>query len=212
MDLLAMAIAVIVVLAILLFAEWGWRKHWLNGEIGRKFVHITVGTFVAFWPFFMGWTEIRILSLSFFIVVLVAMKLKLFHSLGSVQRPTYGELFFALSVGALTIITNVDSIYAVAILMMALADGFAAIVGTYWGRENKYHLFSRTKSWAGTATFFFISLALLIGYSLFSNAGLAWEYVLAATLGATLIENLAALGFDNLLVPIGVGMLLTLVY
>lgn len=207
-----MAIAVFVVLAILLFAEWGWRRHWLSGEIGRKFVHITVGTFVAFWPFFMGWSEIRLLSLSFFVVVLIAMRLKIFRAIGSVQRPTYGELFFALSVGALTIITNVDSIYAVAILMMALADGFAAIIGTRYGRENKYHLFSRTKSWAGTATFFVISLGLLIGYSLFSNAGLAWEYVLAAAVGATIIENLAALGFDNLLVPVGVGILLTLVY
>lgn len=207
-----MAISVLVVLAILLFAEWGWRRNWLKGEIGRKFVHITVGTFVAFWPFFMGWTEIRILSLSFFVVVLIAMQLKAFHAIGSVQRPTYGEVFFALSVGILTVITNVKSIYAVGILMMALADGFAAIVGTYWGRENKYHLFSRTKSWAGTLTFFIISLGLLVGYSLFSNAGLAWEYIVLAAVGATLIENLAALGFDNLLVPVGIGILLTLVY
>lgn len=212
MDIMAMAIAVVIVFALLLLAEWGWRKGWLSGEAGRKFVHITVGTFVAFWPFFMGWTEIRIMSLSFFIVVLIAMQLRVFHTIGSVQRPTYGELFFALSVGALTLITNVASIYAVSILLMALADGFAAIVGTKYGRENKYHLFGRTKSLAGSLTFFAISLLLLTGYSLFSNAGLAWEYVLIAALGATVIENLAALGFDNLLVPIGLGILLTALY
>jgi phytol kinase len=211
MDLMPMSISALVVLGILLFAEYGWRKHWLNGEIGRKFVHITVGTFVAFWPFFMDWEDIRILSLAFFVVVLLSMQLGIFRAINSVLRPTYGEIFFALSVGLLTVVTVSKSIYAVAILQMALADGFAAIVGTYYGRENKYHLFGRTKSIVGSLTFFVISLALLTGYALLSNAGLAWQYVVIAAAGATLVENIAALGFDNLFVPIAVGILLAVV-
>lgn len=204
--------AAVAVFAILLVAELGWRKHWLNGEVGRKFVHITVGTFVAFWPLFLDWDDIRILSLAFFVVVLVSMQLGFFKVIKSVLRPTYGEVFFALSVGLLTVLTTSKAIYAVAILQMALADGFAAIVGTRFGRENKYHLFGRTKSIAGSLTFFVISLVLLIGYSLFSDAGLAMHYVVAAAIGATLIENIAALGFDNLLVPVGVAFLLSFVY
>ena len=212
MDILRIMYAALVVLVILLVAEVGWRKHWLNGEVGRKFVHITVGTFVAFWPLFLDWDDIRILSLAFFVVVLISMQLGFFRVIKSVLRPTYGEVFFALSVGLLTIITASRAIYAVAILQMALADGFAAIIGTRYGRENKYHLFGRTKSVAGSLTFFVISLALLIGYSLFSGAGLAWHYVVLAALGATFIENIAALGFDNLVVPVGVAFLLTMVH
>ncbi len=212
MDIVRIMYAAVVVLGILLAAELGWRKHWLSGEIGRKFVHITVGTFVAFWPLFLGWGDIRILSLSFFVVVLISMQMGFFRVIKSVLRPTYGEIFFALSVGLLTVITVSKAIYAVAILQMALADGFAAIVGTRYGRENKYHLFGRTKSLAGSLTFFVISLTLLIGYSLFSEAGLAWHYVVLTALGATLIENIAALGFDKLVVPVGVAFLLTLVY
>ena len=94
-----MALAVGVVFALLLLSEWGWRRHWLHGEVGRKFVHVTVGTFVAFWPYFLDWTEIRLLSLAFFVVVLMSMHLGVFRAIGSVQRPTYGEIFFALSVG-----------------------------------------------------------------------------------------------------------------
>ena len=203
-----MAFAVSIVLALLLVSEWGWRKHWLHGEVGRKFVHITVGTFVAFWPYFLDWTEIRLLSLAFFVVVLASMHLGVFKAIGSVQRPTYGEIFFALSVGLLTIITTSKGIYAAAILQMALADGFAAIIGGRFGTENKYHLYGRTKSLAGSATFFVISLALLIGYSQFSDNGLIWQYVVIGALGATLLENIAALGFDNLLVPVAVGLLL----
>ena len=212
MDILRIMYAATAVLAILLVAEIGWRKHWLSGEVGRKFVHITVGTFVAFWPLFLDWDDIRILSLAFFVVVLVSMQLGFFKVIKSVLRPTYGEVFFALSVGLLTIITVSKAIYAVAILQMALADGFAAIVGTRYGRENKYHLFGRTKSIVGSLTFFVISLALLVGYSLFSEAGLAMHYVVIAAIGATFIENIAALGFDNLLVPVGVAFLLAFVY
>lgn len=204
--------AAAVVLGILLFAELGWRRHWLNGEIGRKFVHITVGTFVAFWPLFLSWEDIRILSLAFFVVVLVSMHFGFFRVIKTVIRPTYGELFFALSVGLLTVITTSKGIYAVAILQMALADGFAAIVGTRFGRENKYHLFGRSKSLIGSLTFLVISLALLTGYSVLSETGLAWHYVVLTAIGATLIENIAALGFDNLVVPVAVASMLVVVY
>lgn len=203
-----MVITVFTVLVILLLSELGWRKHWLHGEVGRKFVHVTVGTFVAFWPYFLGWTEIRLLSLAFFVVVLTTMHLGLFRAIGSVQRPTYGEIFFALSVGLLTLITESKGVYAAAILQMALADGFAAIVGGRYGTQNKYHLFGRTKSIVGSMTFFVISLSLLIGYSLFSIAGLEWQLVMVTALLATLLENVAALGFDNLLVPLVVGIML----
>ena len=208
MNLINMGLAVGIVFGLLLLSEWGWRKHWLHGEVGRKFVHVTVGTFVAFWPYFLDWTEIRLLSLAFFVVVLASMHLGVFKAIGSVQRPTYGEIFFALSVGLLTIITTSKGLYAAAILQMALADGFAAIIGGRFGTENKYHLYGRTKSLAGSATFFVISLALLIGDSQFSDNGLIWQYVVIGALGATLLENIAALGFDNLLVPVAVGLLL----
>jgi phytol kinase len=212
MDLIPISFAAGVVLGILFFAEYGWRKRWLIGEIGRKFVHITVGTFVAFWPFFMDWEDIRVLSLAFFVVVLLSMQLGLFRAINSVLRPTYGEIFFALSVGLLTVVTASKGIYAAAILQMALADGFAAIFGTYFGRENKYHLFGRTKSIVGTLTFFVISISLLVGYAIFSQAGLSWQYVLITAVAATFVENIAALGFDNLFVPMAVGLLLVAAY
>ena len=208
MNLTNMGLAVGVVLALLLASEMGWRKHWLSGEVGRKFVHVSVGVFVAFWPYFLNWTEIRVMRLAFFVVVLASMHLGVFKAIGSVQRPTYGEIFFALSVGLLTVITTSKGVYAAAILQMALADGFAAIVGSKYGVQNKYHMFGRAKSLVGSLTFFVISLGLLIGYSQFSDNGLAWQFVFGGALLATLLENIAALGFDNLLVPIAIAIVL----
>src|SRR4051812_4841225 len=130
-------LSVIAVLVILVVSEIGWRRHWLRGEIGRKLVHILVGSFVAFWPYFLSWNQIRFLSLAFLAVVLISNYFKIFHAVHSVQRPTFGEVFFAITVGLLTFVTDDKAIYTTALLQMSLADGIAALVGTHFGRDNK---------------------------------------------------------------------------
>lgn len=204
-----LTLSVLAIFVVLCVSELGWRKHWLDNEIGRKFVHITVGSFVAFWPFFLSWNEIRLLSLAFFVVVIISDRLKLFRAINSVQRPTYGEIFFALTVGLLTCITQSKGVYAAALLQMSLADGFAAISGTKFGRDNKYHLWGHSKTVVGTTTFIVTSLVILIGYSLLSVSGLPAYVIVLGAVGAGLLENIAPLGLDNLVVPLYIGLLLT---
>lgn len=204
-----MLLSVLVVFCVLVLSEIGWRKHWLNNEFGRKFVHITVGSFVAFWPFFLSWNEIRFLSVAFLAVVIVSDRFKIFRAIHSVQRPTFGEICFAVVVGLLTFITHHKGIYAAALLQMSLADGLAAIVGTRYGRENKYYLFGHAKSVAGTLAFIVTSLAILTGYSLVSVKGLSAAGIVFGALFAALVENIAVFGLDNLLVPLFIGLMLT---
>jgi dolichol kinase len=189
-------LSVLAVFFILLASEYGWRKHWMANEFGRKFVHITVGSFVAFWPFFMTWNDIRLLSLAFLFVVIVSNQLKVFRAIRSVQRPTFGEICFAAVVGLLTYVTHSKGIYAAALLQMS-------------GRDNKYHVLGHIKSIVGTATFLIVSLMLLVGYGLYSVAGISLGAALFGAIGAALIENLAPLGLDNLVVPLFIGILLT---
>ena len=206
--MIALIATILAVLVVLLVSEWGWRKGWLHGEFGRKFVHILVGSFVAFWPLYLSWNQIRLLSLAFLVVVIITTYLNLFHAIHSVQRPTYGEFFFALIVGLLTFITDSTAVYMAAILQMSLADGLAAIVGTRYGRENKYHLLGHTKSLAGTLTFFVVSLAILVGYNLLAGASLPVSLILFGALITAALENIAVLGLDNLVVPLFVCVLL----
>lgn len=202
-------LSVLAVLLVLILSEFGWRKHLLDNEVGRKFVHISVGSFVAFWPFFLSWQAIRWLSLAFLIVVVISSRLKLLRAINSVQRPTYGEVFFAITVGLLTFITHDRAVYAAALLQMSLADGFAAIVGTRFGRDNKYHVLGHTKSVAGTVTFIVVSVLLLVGYNIFNSHGVSVTTILLASIGAALLENISPLGLDNLTVPLYIGLLLT---
>lgn len=198
----------LVILTILLLNELLWRKQDVHGEFSRKFVHVTVGSFVAFWPFYLSWTQIEMLGGAFLIVVSLSKYLKLFQAIHSVQRPTWGEAFFALSVLVIALITHNKWIYATSILQMSLADGLAAIIGIRYGHRQNYSVLGHTKSILGTLTFFVTSLLILLGYSHFSGVELSSVTLIAISVLASLFENIAAFGLDNLLVPLIVALLL----
>lgn len=202
-----MIITVLAVLVVLLVSEFWWRKHIKHSEFSRKSVHITVGSFVAFWPFYLTWDQIRLMSLGFLIVVSVSKYFRLFRAIHSVQRPTMGELYFALAAGAVTYLTHDHWIYTTALLQMSLADGFAAVMGVRYGRQS-YLVFGHRKSLVGTVTFFLTSLAILVSYTLVTPAHLGPMFMIGAAALAAIVENLAVAGVDNLLVPALIAWLL----
>jgi len=204
---MALILTILAVFLILLGSEWWWRKRITHSEFSRKFVHITIGSFVAFWPFFLSWNEIRLLSVSFVIIIGLSKYFHVFRAIHSVQRPTLGELYFALAVGLLTYVTQNEWIYMAALLQMSLADGFAAVSGVRFGKQS-YLMFSHRKTLVGSLTFFVTSLVILIGYAHFADVHLGLIFVLGAAALATVIENFAVAGLDNLLVPLVVGLLL----
>jgi len=176
--------------------------------MSRKFIHIVVGSLVALGPFYLSWTEIIILSVGFIFVVGISRYFNIFQSIHAVERPTWGEVFFALAVGALVFITNEPWIYAAALLHMSLADGLAAVVGVTWGRRTSYMIFRHPKSLVGSVTFFAVSVAILFGYSAMSGSPLNLGIILGLAIMATAIENLGVAGLDNLLVPVVIGVAL----
>ncbi|HET7630139.1 MAG TPA: hypothetical protein VFK03_02085, partial [Candidatus Saccharimonadales bacterium] len=144
--------ATLPILLALLLNEWWWhgRRH---GEASRKLIHISVGTFVAFWPLFLSWQQIELLSLAFVGAVLISRQFHVFKAIHSVQRPTWGELYFGIAVGLVAMLTHEPAIYVAALLHMSLADGLAAIVGHRYGHRYVYRIFGSSKSRLGTATF-----------------------------------------------------------
>ena len=199
--MLLVAAILIGILMVLLLSEWLWRHHGLHPEYVRKFVHISVGSFVAFWPFFLQRPVIVGLSLAFITVVIAARHLNLFRAIRSVQRPTWGEVFFALAVGLLAYEAHSQWIYMIALLHMSLADGLAAVIGTRFGKSTAYHVFGYRKSVAGTMTFAVVSLFLLLGYVMLTH-GTYSPWLLLIACGATILENLAVHGFDNVAIPV----------
>lgn len=204
-------IAVCIVLALLLLNEYWWHRRRVHGELSRKFIHITVGSFVAFWPFFLPWSAIQLLSVAFLLGVALSKYLHIFQAIHSVQRPTWGEIYFALAVGLTTLITHNKWIYMISLLQMSLADGLAAVIGVRYGKRHHYLVMGHPKSVVGSATFFVISLALLIGFNIWSGETISPWFMLGVASVATLIENLGAKGLDNILIPLFVASMLSLV-
>jgi len=206
--MLALILTVLTVFVLLVINELWWRHREVHTEFGRKFIHVTVGGFVAFWPFILSWHQIEILSVAFFVVVVASKYLHVFQAIHSVQRPTWGELFFAIAVGSVALVTHNKWIYAAALMQMALADGLAAIIGVQYGNRLKYLVFKHPKSVAGTFTFFVVSLGILLAYSHLGGQPLTTGYMLLVAALATALENVAVWGLDNLLVPLLVAAML----
>lgn len=201
--------AVLVVFVILILAEYSSRYKGVHSELTRKLTHIMVGMFVAFWPFFLSWRQIQILSLAFLIVVLVSVKLDIFRSIHAVKRNMTGEVLFAMVIGILAFITTEPAVFAVAMLYLSLGDGMAAIVGLLWGDSNKYKVLGHTKSVAGSLAFFFTALLIMIAYATFGDAPYSGLTIIWLPVIATITENLAINGSDNLLMPLLVALILS---
>lgn len=202
---MSLLIALVGVAFILGLAEILWRTKKMRGEDARKFVHIGVGSFVAFWPYFMSWHEVQLMSLAFLIVIVISWRTNLFRSVHEVKRHTWGEVFFPIGIGISALLQPPAIIFAAAILHLSLADGFAAVVGLRYGMKRKYSIRSYTKTILGTLTFWAISTAIILVTVLLSQNGLTWPLLpllVWLPLAATVVENFAVAGTDNIFVPL----------
>lgn len=213
MNLLLPTAAVLVVLAVLIVAELLWRSGKLRGESNRKLVHIVIGTFIASWPYFLSWPQIGLLALGGLLLVLLAGQSKHFHVGYDVNRRGHGDIFFPIGVGLAAFISTSPLIFTIAILHLSLADGLAAIVGLRFGKGHQYKVRQYIKTVFGTLTFWVVS-TLIIVFSLLLSPGFLhwplWPLLVWLPLAATLVENVAIAGLDNLAVPLLIIVVLRL--
>ncbi len=191
-----------IVFLFLIINEFYSRKKNKTNELDRKIVHLGVGSFVAFWPFLIDYNQIRLLSLAFLLVILLSKKLNFFQSIHAVERPTIGEIFFALSVGLITYLTKNNFVYMAAVLQMSLADGLAAVFGVSFGRNNRYKIFGQFKSLIGTAVFLVVSILILTIINYYGALNLSNIYLIILAVFLASIENLGVYGSDNLIIPV----------
>lgn len=203
--------SLVVVFFLIKFAEKLRRDHHLRPEVTRKFVHMTVGSFVAFWPFFMPNWMIYILSFAFLAVVLASRYLGWFHSIHAVHRQTWGDILFPIGIITTLYLANSDWIFVVAMLHLGLADGIAALAGVKWGEKTSYKIHGFRKSVVGNFAFFCTSIAifcvLTFGFDVgFSQLGIFSITVIAML--ATFFETVSVRGSDNIIVPILITIIL----
>lgn len=203
------ALTVLAVFIILVAAEYLSRAKQIHAELTRKFVHVAVGTFVAFWPFFLSWTQIQLLAIAFFVVICLSAKLNVFRSIHNVQRNIIGEILFAIVIFVLALISANEWIFMAAMLHLSLADGLAALIGLGWGDTNSYKIMGYTKSLAGSGAFVITSFIILLIFDAASNSSTSFFTLLWLPVVAAATENVAVYGTDNLVTPIVVAGVLS---
>ncbi len=213
--MIAIFATLFVVFAILVFAEMLRNRKILSDENLRKFVHIGVGVFVSTWPFYLSILTIEIFCLAFLAVVLASRYFKIFRSIHSIDRKTWGDILFPIGIGLTVMLAVEPWIFTVAMLHLSLADGIAAVVGKKYKRTRTYTLLNQTKSTTGTLAFWLVSV-LIVGALIlvqYQNlASVALPLIIWLPLITTLIENAAPQGTDNLLVPFTVTVLLNTMF
>jgi dolichol kinase len=210
-KILASLFGVFIIVAT---SELLYKHKMLMVEDRRKFVHILSGVFIAFWPHWMSWSAIEIIGLLIVFGVGINRKYDIFKFSKNIHRETYGEYFFGLAVTACALLTHDKTFFALAMLIMALSDGFAALAGKHFGQKTSYKVLGYTKTIVGTLTFWFVTLCILGAGLLFAHDQISlmsyyWLVLFMPPLLA-LVENIFVWGLDDLAAPIIVVIALRL--
>jgi phytol kinase len=200
----------LAVFVALVINEFLWNKKVIKNEVARKSIHISVAAFVAFWPYYLSYLNIEYIALAFIVVIFVSRKYGFFQSIEQVKRNTFGEYFFPLGILSVALLNPQKEIFTIALLCVGFADGLAALIGQKYGRKNRYKIFSGFKSIVGSLTVFVVSLVILVLVDYFGKMHLPIISFLVMPLDVALVEAFTPFGADDLLIPISVLAILSL--
>ncbi len=189
----------------------------LEPETARKLFHLGGGgmalalpwVFEELWPVV---TMAIITAAALLVLRLVpALRAGPGQVLHAVGRKSYGEFWFLVGIVAIFLIARDDVvIYSIGVLILAVADSAAALVGVVYGLHH-YKVPGGTKSAEGSIAMFLVAfLCVQIPLLLFSDVGRPELLLISINIALLLSfgEANVAHGADNAILPIAVVVLL----
>jgi dolichol kinase len=195
-DVLKITLVSIFFLIIFVSTELMHRKMNIRAEITRKIAHVLSAMTLAILPIFMSILDISIIALIFIIVLIVSFRLKVFRSIHSVKRKTYGEILFPVGVLAVFIFSRNVMVFEVAMLILGFSDTAAELIGKKFGKAK--YLNNHTTI-IGSIAFFSVTILIL---SIFNGIGLSLADKIIIGVILTNVEAISNYGIDNLLIPL----------
>lgn len=219
MDSIWLAILLFLLAIIIGGSELVRRKFDLSIGFTRKFVHILTGFLIAISPFLLRQSYPLLLISGIFIILnYVAIQKGWMPGMHATDKISYGTVFYPISFFILILLLwdNNRTILVIAMLIMAIADALAAIVGENIKQPIRYQFNGEPKSVQGSAVMllatFFITVLGLKCFAAFENLsiGTAQGLWIAACVAiiATACEAISYKGSDNLSVPLGAAFTL----
>ncbi|MBM3244328.1 MAG: hypothetical protein FJZ15_00850 [Candidatus Omnitrophica bacterium] len=181
-------------------------------EVSRKTVHLLGGLTALSFPYLFAshWTVLG-LSVTFCLTMLITKRKGILKSVHDVERKSYGSIYYPAAVYLIFLLSSTKPvIYFISILVMAVSDTMAALVGGKYG-VIKFDVEGNLKSLEGSIAFFFVTfLCIHLPLLLMTEIG-RFESVLIASIIALLLtgfESISLSGSDNIIVPFGTYFIL----
>lgn len=197
-----LATATLALLGSVELLERRWRP---DPEIPRKLAHVGAGGIACCAPLLVTthWAML-FLTVSFALFLLTARGLGLLGSLHG--RAGAGDVVYPAGVYAAFVLAGGDALlFQLSVLVLALADPAAALVGRRFGRV-RYRLAGVTRSLEGSLGFAATAFAVTVLALTASGRLGAAAALLCASAVAVIVASLEAAsppGLDNLAVPVG---------
>ena len=193
---------------LLLVAELWSRLAHGKPEHTRKLVHLGGGIIALFLPWLIEspWVVLA-LTASLSALFVIGEQTGLLQSLHGVERKTRGSEYYPLAIWLVFVIAaDRKWLYVSAVLTLAVADAFAALIGTRYGK-HRYQVEDEYKSVEGSLGFFVIAFIVnavpLLTMTALPHAVAILSALLVAML-VTIFEAISLRGTDNLFVPVAV--------
>ncbi|MFQ6539522.1 MULTISPECIES: phosphatidate cytidylyltransferase [Aphanothece] len=201
-------LAVLSAAAVLVRRRWNGELAQAQREWSRKLVHIGTGLVIPMaWG--LGIDRGVALPAAALVTVLAALnhRTRLLPAVEDVGRHSYGTVAYGASITLLLwwFWPDQPAPVAAGVLVMALGDGLAGLLGPLWPSPS-WKVLGQRRSVAGTAVMGLASVTVL-GILSATVGGPGPGAVVAMAAAATLLEQVALVGVDNLTVPLGVAWL-----
>ncbi|MBN2780737.1 MAG: DUF92 domain-containing protein [Candidatus Marinimicrobia bacterium] len=213
-------VAILVILAV---ADMFLKLLKIHPHNTRRLVHILVGCLVCTAPFIFE-SRIPVLVIAFLFAVMnyFAIKYKLIRSIHETDRISYGTVYFPISFFILVFWfwEKDPAILLTAMLIMAFADPVASWVGESRRKPLLFTILTEKKSLQGSTAMFITALIVAVlsmkGFRGLFGDPISWQtavlfgfFTAIYSAGA---ETISHQGTDNLMVPIGAGIMLDALY
>ena len=211
-DLRGALLITALFLILLAIAELWSRLGHPKPEWTRKLVHLGGGAIGLSLPWrITSPLVVFALTASLSLLFVVGDKTRLLRSLHGVERKSRGSEYYPLAIW-LVFVLAADRrwLYLSAVLVLAVADAFAALIGARYGRL-RYEVEDEFKSVEGSAVFFGVAFLAVYLPMLLMTELPRLTCVLSALLVAllvTIFEAVSLQGTDNVFVPVAVVFVL----
>lgn len=214
-DIICASIISIIFLSLFATAEF-LRKKGAKVETTRKFVHFGGAFVTIFFPFILNshWTVLS-LAVGFTLIMLLTKKLGWLQSVHGVERKSDGAIYHPIAIYTCFLysqILNQPMFYVISILILAISDALAALVGKSYGANEYLVEVGTRKTIEGSVTFFLTSFLIVHLILLLTTQTGRIESVLIALLISILVtvfEGVSLKGADNLFIPLGTTFILS---